>query len=73
MPDSAQTLLTIKAKDELNMPGNLENSVVATGLEKVFIPITKRGKAIECSNYHTIVLISHANKIILKLLQARLQ
>ena len=55
------------------MPANLENSAVATGLEKVFIPITKRGKAIECSNYHTIVLISHANKIILKLLQARLQ
>ena len=55
------------------MPGNLENSVVATGLEKVFIPITKRGKAIECSNYHTIVLISHASKVMLKILKARPQ
>ena len=55
------------------MPGNLENSVVATGLEKVFIPITKRGKAIECSNYHTIVLISHVREVMHKILQTRLQ
>ena len=41
--------------------------------KSVVIPITKRSKAIDCSNYPTIVLISHANKIILKLLQARLQ
>ena len=42
------------------MPANLENSAVATGLEKsVFIPIPKKGKAKECSNYHTIALISH--------------
>ena len=39
----------------------------------VFIPITKKGNAKERSNYHTIVLISHANKIMLKILQARLQ
>ena len=39
----------------------------------VFIPILKRGKAKECSNYHTIALISHAYKVMLKTLQARLQ
>ena len=56
------------------MPANLENSPVATGLEKsFFIPIPKKGNAKECSNYHTIVLISHTNKIMLKILQARLQ
>ena len=39
----------------------------------VFIPIPKKGSAKECSNYHTIVLISHASKVMLKILQARLQ
>ena len=39
----------------------------------VFIPIPKKGNAKECSNYHTIALISHANKVMLKMLQARLQ
>ena len=39
----------------------------------VFIPISKKGNAKECSNYLTIVLISHASKIMLKILQARLQ
>ena len=39
----------------------------------VFIPIPKKGNAKECSNYHTIVLISHTSKIMLKILQARLQ
>ena len=39
----------------------------------VFIPILKKGNAKECSNYHTIALISHANKVMLKILQARLQ
>ena len=39
----------------------------------VFIPIQKKGNAKECSNYHTIALISHANKVMLKILQARLQ
>ena len=47
---------------------------VATGLEKsIFILISKKGNAKECSNYHTIALISHANKVMLKILQARLQ
>jgi len=39
----------------------------------VFIPIPKKGNAKECSNFHTVSLISHANKIMLKILQARLQ
>ena len=39
----------------------------------VFIPITKKGNAKECSNYHTIALISHASKVMLKILQDRLQ
>ena len=56
------------------MPANLEDSAVATGLEKsVFIPIPKKGNANECSNYHTIALISHTSKAMLKILQARLQ
>ena len=56
------------------MPGNLENSAVATGLEKIsFIPNPKKGNARECSNYCTIALISHASKVILKILQAKFQ
>ena len=55
------------------MSANLENSAVATGLEKVFIPIPKKGNAKECSNYCTIALISHASKVMLKILQTRLQ
>ena len=56
------------------MPANLENSAVATGLERsVFIPIPKKGNAKECSNYCTIALISHTSKVMLKILQARFQ
>ena len=56
------------------MPANMENSAVVTGLEKsVFIPIPKRGNAKECSNYHIVVLLAHASKVMLKILQARLQ
>ena len=56
------------------MLANLKNSAVATGRERsVFIPIPKKGNAKECSNYHTIALISHASKVMLKILQARLQ
>ena len=55
------------------MPTNLDNSAVATGLEKVsFIPIPKKGNVKECSNYHPIALISYAMKLILKIIQARL-
>ena len=39
----------------------------------VFIPIPKKGNAKECSNYHTIALISHTSKVMFKILQARLQ
>ena len=56
------------------MPANLENSAEATGLERsVFIPIPKKGNVKECSNYCIIELISHASKVMLKILQARLQ
>ena len=56
------------------MPANLENSAVATGLERsIFIPITKKGNAKECSNYCTIAHISHASIVMLKILHARLQ
>ena len=61
-------------KPRICSPANLENSAVATGLEKsIFIPIPKKGNAKECSNYHTLALISHASKVMLKILQARLQ
>ena len=56
------------------MPANLENSAVATGLEKVsFHSNPKERQCKECSNYRTIALISHASKVMLKILQARLQ
>ena len=56
------------------MPANLENSAVATGLEKVsFTPIPKKGNAKEFSNYGTIAFISHASKVMLKILQDTLQ
>ena len=56
------------------MPANMENRALATGLEKsVFTPIPKEGNAKQCSNYHTTVLISYTRKIMLKILQARLQ
>ena len=51
------------------MLANLENSAVATGLEKVSF----HSNAKECSNYHTIALISYSSKVTLKILQARLQ
>ena len=56
------------------MSANLENSAVATGLEKIsFHSNPKERQEKECSNYHTIVLISHASKAMLKILKARLQ
>ena len=56
------------------MPANLENSAVATGLERVsFHPNSKKSNAKECLNYCTIALISHASKVMLKILQARLE
>ena len=56
------------------MTANLENSAVATDWKRAaFIPIPKKGNAKQCSNNHTIALISHTIKIMLKILQARLQ
>ena len=56
------------------MLANVENSAVATGLEKVsFHSNPKERQCQECSNYRTIALISHASKVMLKILQARLQ
>ena len=59
----------------LNMPANLETSAMATGMEKVSLYSNppKKGNAKECSNYHTVALISHSSKVMLKILQARLQ
>ena len=55
------------------MSANLENLAVVTGLKKlrVFIPVPKKGNAKECSNYHTIVLISHASKVMEKAMGTR--
>ena len=56
------------------MIANLENSAVATGLEKVsFIPVPKKGKAKECSNYRTTAPILYASEVMLKILQVSLQ
>ena len=56
------------------MPANLENSAVATGLEKVsFHSNSKERQCQKCPNYRTTALISHASKVMLKILQARLQ
>ena len=56
------------------MPANLENSAVAPGLEKVsFHSNPKERQCQRMSHYHTIALISHASKVMLKILQARLQ
>ena len=56
------------------MPADLENSAVATGLEKVsFHSSPKERQSKECSNYRTVALISQASKVMLKILQARLQ
>ena len=56
------------------MPANLENSAVATALERIsFHSNPEEGNAKECSNYRTIALISHISKVMLKIVQARLQ
>ena len=56
------------------MSANLENSAVATGLEKVsFHSIPNKGNAKNCSNYYTVPFIAHASELMLKILQARLQ
>ena len=56
------------------MPANLENFHWPQDWKRsVFIPIPKKGNAKECSNYHTIALISYTSKVMLKVLQARLE
>ena len=56
------------------MPANLENSAVATGLEKISVHSNpKESNSKECLDYHKIALISHTSKVMLKILQARLQ
>ena len=56
------------------MSTNLKNSAVAIDWKRsVFIPIPKKDNSKECSNYCRIALISHASKVMLKILQARLQ
>ena len=56
------------------MPANLENSALAIGLKKVsFHSNPKEWQCQKCSNYHTVVLISHASRTMLKILQARIQ
>ena len=55
------------------MPANFEKSAVAQDWKSVFIPISKKDSAKEWSNYCKTVFISHAGKVMLKILQARLQ
>ena len=56
------------------MPANLETQQWPQEWKRsVFIPVAKKGNAKECSNYHRIAIISHASKVMLKILQARLQ
>ena len=55
------------------MPANLENSAVATGLQKISFNSNIKVNAKECSNYCTFALNSYASKVMLKYLQARLQ
>ena len=50
-----------------------DNHIVIIWKRSVFIPIPKKGNAKECSNYHTIALISHSRKVMLKILQVRLR
>ena len=56
-----------------NMPANLENSAVVTGPESISFHFHPKERQWQWSNYHTIALISHASKLMLKILQARLQ
>ena len=64
------------SKTSLNIWKFMVHVLLKPGLENlrsVFIPIPKKGNTKECSNYHTIALISHTSKVMLKILQARLQ
>ena len=63
----------VKVLQAIHMPANLENSAGPQDRKRsIFIPIPKKGNAKECPNYCTIALISHASKVILKILQVSL-
>jgi len=72
-------LFQIKKDDAVNMLHSIGQQIWKTQQwpqdckRPVFIPIPKKGNAKECSNYHTITFISHASKVMLKILQDRLQ
>ena len=70
-------LFQILKDDAVKMPHSICQQIWKTQQwdwkRSVFIPIPKKGNVKECSNYHTIALISHASKLMLKILQARLQ
>ena len=67
-------LFKILKAGAVKVSADLENSAVATGLEKVsFLPVPVKGNAKECSHDCTDMLILHASKVMLKILQARLQ
>ena len=75
IPDELFQILKDDAMKVLHsMSANLENSEWPQDWKRsVFIPIPKKDNAKECSNYHTTTLISHASKVMLKILQAKLQ
>ena len=70
---SFRNLLAYCESATFNMPANLTHQWPQDWKRSVFIPIPKKGHAKECSNYFTIALISHTSKVMLKILQARLQ
>ena len=65
--------LTLKVKKMTEIKKFKSRQSASRWKRSVFIPIPKKGNAKECSNYSTIALISHASKVMLKILQARLQ
>ena len=70
LPASCETCMQVKKQQ---LEPDINNGPVPNWKRSVFIPIPKKGNAKECSNYLIIVLISHASKVMLKILQARLQ
>ena len=65
--------LTLKVKKMTEIKEFKSRQSTSRWKRSVFIPIPKKGNAKECSNYRTFALISHAGKVMLKILQARLQ
>ena len=74
MPANLENSAMTRGLENVNFHSNCSNSILIVLISNSnFILIPKKGNAKECSNYHTIVLISYASKVILKILQARLQ